>query len=176
MAKYQIGFLNQANLNQLSNGDLVGLVEKAGKTANSRLRALEKRGFTHGVYRSAMADLGLPRKRFHERAKTLSRAQLLHEAAALRSFLSSKTSTVRGQNLANRRRYNTAVQRGFEGTEEEFYEQIQRFYTEQAEQLFSSDVIYMAITEGTTDTLDAVLQKGSGKSAGEALLEYLAGK
>lgn len=176
MAKYQIGLLNQANLNSLNNRDLIAMVEKAAKTANARLRSLEKAGFTSGIYRSAMADLGLPRKRFHESAKTLTRQQLLHEAKALRSFLTAQTSTVRGQNQANRRRYKTAVQRGFKGSEEAFYAAVERFYTKHTERLFSSDVIYMAITEGTTDTLDAVLQECRGKSEGEALLEYLARK
>lgn len=167
-ANYDIGDVTKAK-----TADLIKAVERAGKVANTRLRALEKAGYTGGMYAHAMADLGLPRKRFKEHAKTMSRAALQREYTAIRSFMSAATSTPSGVRRANKRRYETAKQRGYVGTEEAFYSAVERYFTKKAEAVFSSDVIYSAITEGKTDIVTAVLNEEQTKTPGEALLEYL---
>lgn len=169
-ANYDIGDPGKA-----SNERLRSAVERAGRVANRRLASLKKAGFTGGMYANAMADLGLPRTRFKEHAKRMTRAQLLREYMIIRNFMSASTSTVRGVRKANRRRYQTAVERGFAGTEEEFYELVADYFAGNAEKLFSSNVIYEAITAADgghkRSVLDEVLESAP-KSKGAALLEY----
>lgn len=168
-AKYDIGDIGKA-----SNAELIAAIEKAAPTANKRMRALKKAGFTNGMYRNAIEDLGLGRERFKEHPQKLNRAQLIHEYTALRSFMSSKTSTVRGVRSTNRKRYNTALKRGFTGTEEEFYDLIEKYYTKDVEKKFSSTVIYDIITgenaNNKRDLVDEILSQNVSK--GEALLQY----
>ena len=177
MPKYQIGYWARYDIGDVSKAYTEVLrkaVERAGKAANSRLRDLEKAGFTSGMYVHAVTALG--RKRFKESAKKLTRAQLQREYAVLRSFMSAQSSTSAGVRRANKKRYETAKTRGFTGTEEEFYDMVERYYTKRVEQLYASNVIYEAITSGKTDIIDAVLQEEAVKTPGEALLQYLARK
>lgn len=178
MPKYHIATWQNydiGDLRQVSTPDLIKAVERAGKAANRRLRALEKAGFTGGMHAQAMADLGLPRTRFKESAKTMSRAQLLREYTIIRNFMSAKTSTPSGVRAANRRRYNTAVSRGFDGTEEEFYQLINDYFSENVEKLFSSEVIYDIITginaKNKRSVIDEIVSR-SGMTKGMALLDY----
>ena len=175
MEKYPIGYWARYDIGDMSKAtkdDLVKAVTRAGKAANRRLRALEKAGFTSGMYAHAVAALS-GRKRFKESAKNLTRAQLQYEYSILRSFMSASTSTPAGVRRANKKRYETAKTRGFTGTEEEFYDMVERFFTKRVEQLYSSNVIYDAITSGKTDLIDAVMQEETAKTPGEALLAYL---
>lgn len=178
MPKYQIGYWAKFDIGdpgKASNETLRKAVEKAGVAANRRLRSLEKAGFTGGMYKQAMADLGLPRKRFKEHAKSMSRGELLREYRNIRNFLSAQTSTPSGVRRANRKRYMTAVSRGFKGSEEEFYDLVDDYFNKNVEQLFSSNVIYDIITGENSDKkrsiVDAILSEQLS-SRGAALLEY----
>lgn len=178
MAKYPMGFWARYDIGDIrtaTNAELIRAVERAAKAANNRMRSLEKAGFTSGMYAHAVAAMS-GRKRFRESVKKLNRTQLQYEYAALRSFMSASTSTPEGVRRANKKRFETAKARGFTGTEEEFYDMVERFFTKRVEQLYSSNVIYDAITSGKTDLIDAVLQEETAKTPGEALLEYLARK
>lgn len=178
MPKYQIATWKNYDIGDVRNvstPDLIKAVERSGKAANQRLRALKKAGFTGGMYAQAMADLGLPRTRFKESAKTMTRAQLLREYMIIRNFMSAKTSTPSGVRSANKRRYETAVSRGFDGSEEEFYQLISDYFSKNVENLFSSDVIYDIITgvnaKKKRSVVDKILSK-QNLSRGEALLDY----
>ena len=120
--------------------DLRSAVRRAAKAANQRLVRLERAGFTGQAYKMAMKDLH-GRRRYYENAAKLTTAQLRHEYAILRDFISAKTSTVQGANATNRKRYQTALDRGFDGTEEEFYDLIDLYFGKEAEELYSSDII-----------------------------------
>lgn len=193
MPKYQIATWKNydvGDVRNVSTPDLIKAVERSGKAANQRLRSLEKAGFTGGMYAQAMADLGLPRTRFKESAKnmtgthrtrfkesakTMTRAQLLHEYMIIRNFMSAKTSTLSGIRSANKRRYETAVSRGFDGSEEEFYQLVGDYFSENVEKLFSSNVIYDIITgvnaKKKRSVVDDIISK-QNLSRGEALLDY----
>ena len=155
--------------------DLRSAVRRAAKAANQRLLRLERAGFTGQAYKMAMKDLH-GRRRYYENTAKLTTAQLRHEYAILRDFISAKTSTVQGVNSINYKRYIKAVEKGYDGTEEEFYDLVDKYFADEVEELFSSEIIYAAVTEGNTDMIDRVIARyraGEKITKGEALLEYM---
>ena len=166
---YDIGDPSQA-----SKEELVQAVRRAAKAANQRLLRLERAGHTNGIYENAMYDL-VNRRRFRERTEKLSLNELRHEYKILRSFLSAKSSTVQGRQDIIDKRYKTAQDRGFSGSLSDFEFEVVKYFSDNVERLFSSDVIYQSITGGHTDIIDAaVRQFGSEESKrGAALLYYL---
>lgn len=168
-ADYDIGDPSQAGQQELSVA-----VRRAAKAANQRLLRLERAGHTKGIYENAMYDL-VNRKRFKERTDKLSLNALRHEYKILRSFLSAKTSTVQGRQDTIDKRYKTAQDHGFSGSLEDFELAVTKYFAGNVESLYSSDIIYQAITDGKTDIIDAALdQYGADESKrGSALLYYL---
>lgn len=166
------------NLNTASKAELQSSVSSLARRANNRLRALEKAGYTSSAYKGAMKDLQC-KKRFREGTKTLSINELRREYAQLRDFLSAKTSTVSGVNNMNRKRYEKAVSYGFTGTEDEFYDMVDKLYTKKVEELYSSNIIYEAIVTGHTDIIQEVVARyetiasNRKEDRGRALIEYL---
>lgn len=168
-ADYDIGDPSQADQQELSIA-----VRRAAKAANQRLLRLERAGHTKGIYENAMYDL-VNRRRFKERTEKLSLNALRHEYKILRSFLSAKTSTVQGRQDTIDKRYKTAQDHGFSGSLEDFEFAVTKYFADNVESLFSSDIIYQAITGGKTDILDAAAEQfGADESKrGSALLYYL---
>lgn len=168
-ADYDIGDPSQADQQELSIA-----VRCAAKAANQRLLRLERAGHTKGIYENAMYDL-VNRRRFQERTGKLSLNALRHEYKILRSFLSAKTSTVQGRQDTIDKRYKTAQDHGFSGSLEDFEFAVTKYFADNVESLFSSDIIYQAITGGKTDILDAAVEQfGADESKrGSALLYYL---
>lgn len=169
--QYDLGNAYTAN-----RRDLESAVRRAAKTANQRLRRLEAAGMTTNMYKSAMRNLD-GRKRYTERPGKLTMAQLRHEYAILRDFLSAKTSLVQGQREADLKRYDKARSLGFEGSYEEFYNLVEKLFTEEVESLFSSNTIYKSIRTGTTDVLLKAVERHKKSKAknrrSRALLDYL---
>ena len=171
-ADYDIGDPSQADRQELSI-----VVRRAAKVANQRLLRLERAGATKGIYENAMYDL-VNRRRFKERTEKISLNALRHEYKILRSFLSAKTSTVQGRRETIDKRYKTAQDHGFTGSLEEFNFAVTKYFADNVESLFSSDVIYQSITSGKTNIIDAAVdQFGADESKrGSALLYYLGRK
>lgn len=151
-AHYEVPDLRTATAAELQRS-----VRRAAKTANQRIRELEKRGYTGGILNTVEAILG--RRRFQERPNKMSLAQLRREYGMLRTFISSKQSTLQGRKSANQARYETAKSRGFTGTIEEFYDAVTTYFDEQVERLFSSDIIYEAVLNDDTDVLDTIVKR-----------------
>lgn len=148
-------------------------VRKAAKAANQRMLRLERSGKTAGVYKLAQRNLDkLGRRRFKERPEKMTVNQLRHEYAILRDFLSAQTSTVQGIRAADDKRYEKAKQRGFTGSQDEWNELVVKYFDRKVQELFSSDVIYRAITNGDTDVIDAVI-RAAPTTKGAALTEYI---
>lgn len=148
-------------------------VRKAAKAANQRLLRLERAGKTAGVYKLAQRNLDkLGRRRFKERPEKMTVDQLRHEYAILRNFLSAQTSTVQGNRKADDKRYEKARQRGFEGSQDEWNQLVVRYFTGKVEELFSSDVIYRAITMQETNVIDDII-RAAPVTRGSALTQYL---
>ena len=163
-------------VNELTKAELVKAVRRAAKAANQRLLRLERAGLTKGVYATAQKNLG-KRRRFKEKPDKMTLGQLRTEYVNIREFLVSKTSTVQGRRDTDWKRYSKALSKGFLGTYEEFYEMIERYYIDKQESLFSSKVIYQAITENTTEDLDAAEEEAKkveeSRQKGAALLAYM---
>ena len=145
-------------LSKATNQDLARIVRRAAKAANQRLRRLEKLSLTSSAaYKRAMDTIDNDRKRFKERTGKLSRSELLKEYWGLQDFLGAKSSTPRGIRSIEDNRYLAAKERGFKGSPDEFKQLAEKFFQKATEKLLSSDVIYMAITENSTDIIDEIL-------------------
>lgn len=142
--------------------DLRRVVRRAAKAANQRLLRRERARRTKGVYAGTMAALGrLGRSRFAEsksRLEKMSVNDLRHEYVMLRDWLSAKTSTLQGLKASDDKRYQTAKERGFTGTPEEWNDIANRFFTKEMEGYYSSDILYQMATQGNTDIVDRILQ------------------
>jgi len=166
---------------KMSKQDLIKVVRKAAKAANQRLRSLEKNTNvnerTAGGYKYAKSQFpNKERPRFNERpTEKTELATLRHQYLQLRQFMTMKTSTPTGVKSVKDARYQTAKQQGFNGTQEEWDNAVQRFFTEKAEKLFDSKTIYSAITENNTDVLQDIIDADADnkRTRGQALLDYL---
>lgn len=160
----------------LGQKELAAAVRRAAKAANQRLVRLERAGATKGIYQMALDDL-VNRKRFTEFTKSKTVNELRHEYKMLRSFISAKSSTVAGRAEIINKRYQTAASKGYSGSPEQFELDVVKYFADQIESLFSSDVIYTSITSGKTDVIDAAVKRAEEKPAkeqrGAALLYYL---
>lgn len=166
---------SRGNPNSLSTAELREAVRKAAKAANQRLVRLERRGYTKGVYERAMNNLvSIGRRRFKENTAKLTQAELRREYAALRDFISAKSSTLQGRADIEEKRYNTAVKKGYKGTQDEFELEVEQAFSKSNESLYSSNVIYQALTSGRLDIIEKVVEesRAAPKTEGEALLAY----
>ena len=147
--------------------DLRRVVRSAAKAANQRLLRRERAGRTKGVYAGTMAALGrLGRRRFTEsksRLDKMSINELRHEYVILRDWLSAKTSTLQGLKAADDKRYQTARERGFTGTLEEWNEIAESFFTAERENFFDSNAIYMQVTAGNADIVQKIIERSQEK-------------
>ena len=166
--------------NRLTNAELVKVIRKAAKAANQRLRALEKSDVINtaktGAYKYAESQMPGVKPRFNERPKeSADRTTLKHMYLQLREFMTMKSSTVTGVRAIRDARYQTAVQRGFKGTPEQWDMAVRKFFTKAAERLFDSDKIYNAITNNNADVLEDIIaaDRDDQMSKGQALLDYV---
>lgn len=142
----------------VSRETLERAVSRAAKAANSRLRRMERKGETRNAYARAMRNLD-GRGRFYEYTKNKTLGELRTEYGYLRDFLSSKSSTIQGLQSIKYGRYRTAVGNGFTGTFDEFNTTISQVFSKYAESLFSSDVLYKAVTSGYSDVIMQVVER-----------------
>ena len=167
--------------NQLTKAELVKVIRKAAKAANQRLRAIEKSDVINtaktGAYKYAQSQMpGKIKPRFNERPKeTADRSTLKHQYLQLREFMTMKSSTVTGVRAIKDARYQTAVQRGFKGTAEQWDMAVQKFFTKANEKLFDSDKIYDAITGNKSDVLEDIIaaDRDDQMTKGQALHDYV---
>lgn len=142
--------------------ELQKVIERAAKTANSRLAALEKQGLTKYAYKRAEAMTGKPNKpRFSRAIKSMTRAQLESELSSLRDFLSMESSTVSGYKATVAAKYPRLLEAGFKGTEDELTFLFEKYMASEIEKIFGSDIIYQAIKtrdKEAFETFDAILE------------------
>lgn len=139
-----------------SEEELKGIVKKAAKAANTRLRTLEKKGLADKVpaYKSISGILKMERPRFKESTAKMSKEELTKEFLKLREFMGMKTSTMTGYKEWNENKVQAARDMGFTGTPEELAYLFNRYMTEKNESLFGSDIIYQAIVSNNIDKLE----------------------
>ena len=166
---------------QYSEEELRGIVKKAAKAANTRIRALEKKGLTqkspaYQYIASEKHGLGMERPRFKESTAKMSRAELNKEFLELREFMLKKTSTVTGYRDTVEKKVQKAREMGFTGTPEELSELFDRFWTEENEKLYGSEVLRQAIYSRQVSNLQEIAQAFQTKvdkdrQAGAMLIE-----
>lgn len=168
-ADYAIADPTRANQQELA-----AAVRRAAKAANQRLLRLERAGATKGVYALTMYEL-VNRKRFKENTAKMTTNALRHEYKILEKFIKSKTSTIQGRNDSIIKRFNTASERGFTGTLEEFEVSIEKAFAKHQESLFSSDILYQSVIEGNVDIIDAAVEQyaADAENRAKATLFYL---
>lgn len=156
----------QGDVSKATRSELMPLIQRASHVANERLRALERAGETGGAYKMAQTYLSLyDRSRFPEGSQILKNmryGRLQATYRELREFLSAESSTVGGIARIRKSRYNTAVERGYTGTEDEWNNAVIKYFAEVKEGLFSSDTVYNALTNQSgvsLDYLDKVIAK-----------------
>lgn len=139
-----------------SEEELKGIVKKAAKAANTRLRTLEKKGLADKApaYRSISGILKMERPRFKESTVKMTKEELTKEFLKLREFMGMKTSTMTGYKEWNDNKVQAARDMGFTGTPEELAYLFNRYLTEKNEALFGSDIIYQAIVSNNIDKLE----------------------
>lgn len=157
----------QGDVSSATRAELMPIIQRAAHVANERLRALERSGETGGgAYKMTKVYLLINgRTRFPEGNRILKNmryGQLQATYRELREFLSAESSTLSGISRIRKSRYDTAVQRGFTGTENEWNTAVVKYFAEVKEGLFSSDMVYNALTNQSgmsLDYLDKVIAK-----------------
>lgn len=152
---------------QYSEEELRGIVKKAAKAANTRIRTLEKKGLTEKApaYKWLKSEhgIGMERPRFKESTVKMSRAELNKEFLKLRDFMLKKTSTVTGYRDTVEKKVQKAREMGFTGTPEELSELFDKFWTEQNEKLYGSEVLRQAIYTGQAQNIQEIAQQFQGQ-------------
>lgn len=163
-----------------SEEELKGIVKKAAKAANTRLRTLEKKGLADKspAYKWMKYKTGEEKPRFKEGISKLSREELEKEFIRLREFMIKKTSTVTGYREVVEKNVQRARDMGFTGTPEELGALFTKYMTEKNEALFGSDIIYQAIVTNRGDNLQEVAREfqarvDKDRQRGAMLLELL---
>lgn len=108
-----------AYISEMSDARLKAFIQSQGKTANQRLRELEKQGLetSSAAYRyanrlladgdTAMTTTKAGELKFNVNTRGKSQAELRHMAATIRGFMQAKTSTTTGLNRAAKKAYET---------------------------------------------------------------------
>ena len=163
-----------------SEDELRGIVKKAAKAANTRIRTLEKKGLADKApaYKWMKYKTGEEKPRFKEGISKLSREELEKEFIRLREFMIKKTSTVTGYREVVEKNVQRARDMGFTGTPEELSALFTKYMTEKNEALFGSDIIYQAIVTNRGDNLQEVAREfqarvDKDRQRGAMLLELL---
>lgn len=148
-----------------SEDELRGIVKKAAKAANTRIRTLERKNLSDKspAYKWLQKRTEQEKPRFKEGVTKMTRAELEKQFISLREFMIKKTSTVTGYRETVEKKVERAREMGFTGTSEELGDLFDRYMTEKNEQLYGSEVIYQAITSNQIDNLQQIAQEFQGK-------------
>ena len=150
-----------------SEDELKGIVKKAAKAANTRIRTLERKNLSDKspAYKWLQKRTEQEKPRFKEGVTKMTRAELEKQFISLREFMIKKTSIVTGYRESVEKKVERAREMGFTGTPEELGDLFDRYMTEKNEQLYGSEVIYQAITSNQIDNLQQIAQEFQGKVA-----------
>ena len=148
-----------------SEDELKGIVKKAAKAANTRIRTLERKNLSDKspAYKWLQKRTEQEKPRFKEGVTKMTRAELEKQFISLREFMIKKTSIVTGYRESVEKKVERAREMGFTGTPEELGDLFDRYMTEKNEQLYGSEVIYQAITSNQIDNLQQIAQEFQGK-------------
>ena len=157
-------------LNNLTAKQLAGYIENYGKTVNTRLSSLEKKGYAE----SSLAFRYITEKDPHRweyvtksksgytkislKTKGLSRNQLLAKATTIQGFLNAKTSTLSGIKKAYEKSLNTLNERKNTNLSwEEYKNLVTHDKWKEASKKFSSDQILAIVRKYSVDKAIEIL-------------------
>lgn len=161
------------NATSYTREELEQIVRRASGAANRRLKRLEEAGETKGIYKRALGMLKTQgRTKFSGAVKSMTRTELVAEYLRLRDFLSSKTSTMQGIKDWKRNVYQSLVDRGFTGSQEELSELFDKYMTKELEAALGSDVVYTLLQtdngrpflQRAKDAIDRAKQTGESQT------------
>ena len=161
------------NATSYTREELEQIVRRASGAANRRLKRLEEAGETKGIYKRALGMLETQgRTKFSGAVKSMTRNELVAEYLRLRDFLSSKTSTMQGIKDWKRNVYQSLVDRGFTGSQEELSELFDKYMTKELEASLGSDVVYTLLQtdngrpflQRAKDAIDRAKQTGESQT------------
>ena len=157
-------------LNKLTAKQLAGYIANYGKTVNTRLSALEKKGYAE----SSVAFRYITEKDPHRgeyvtksksgytkislKTKGLSRNQLLAKATTIQGFLNAKTSTISGTKKAYDKSLNTFNERkNTNFSQEEYKDLVTHDKWKDASKKFGSDQILAIVRKYSVDKAMEIL-------------------
>ena len=161
------------NATSYTREELEQIVRRASGAANRRLKRLEETGETKGIYKRALGMLETQgRTKFSGAVKSMTRTELVAEYLRLRDFLSAKTSTMQGIKDWKRNVYESLVDRGFTGSQEELSELFDKYMTKELEATLGSDVVYTLLQtdngrpflQRAKDAIDRAKQTGESQT------------
>lgn len=139
---------------KLRKRELAQTASKLAKTANTRLRALEKRGLQNGsnAYRyieklhfdkdNATATDSQGRMKFNTNFRGLSYQEIQHRIGEINNFLKAQTSTISGVNAKYKKGYETYKERyGVDISYSDFTDLMRNDTMKRLKMQFSSSVI-----------------------------------
>lgn len=138
-------------IKEYTTEELRDINRRAAKAANSRLRALEKAGYTKWAYNMAIRLTGKEKPRFTESKAAigkLSRQQLESLFYNLREYMTAQTSTVQGMKAQEHKYLKAAQDMGFEGTSDDLSALFEKYMTKELENKLGSDIIRGEIMSG----------------------------
>lgn len=138
-------------IKEYTTEELRDINRRAAKAANSRLRALEKAGYTKWAYNMAVRLTGKEQPRFIESQSAigkLSRQQLESLFYNLREYMTAQTSTVQGMKAQEQKYLKAAQDMGFEGTSDDLSASFEKYMTKELENILGSDIIRVEIMSG----------------------------
>ena len=159
-------------LNKLTAKQLAGYIANYGKTVNTRLSALEKKGYAE----SSVAFRYITEKDPHRleyvtksksgytkislKTKGLSRNQLLAKATTIQGFLNAKTSTISGTKKAYEKSLNTFNERNnTKLSQKEYKDIVTHDKWKDASKKFGSDQILAIAQTYSVDKAMKILDK-----------------
>lgn len=157
-------------LNKLTAKQLAAYIANYGKTVNTRLSALEKKGYAE----SSLAFRYITEKDPHRweyvtksksgyakislKTKGLSRNQLLAKATTIQGFLNAKTSTISGIKKAYDKSLNTLNKRkNINLSQEEYKDLVTHDKWKDASKKFGSDQILAIVRKYSVDKAMEIL-------------------
>lgn len=161
------------NATSYTREELEQIVRRASGAANRRLKRLEEAGETNGIYKRVLGMLETQgRTKFSGAVKSMTRTELVAEYLRLRDFLSAKTSTMQGIKDWKRNVYESLVDRGFTGSQEELSELFDKYMTKELESALGSDVVFTLLQtdngrpflQRATDAIDRAKQTGESQT------------
>lgn len=161
------------NATSYTREELEQIVRRASGAANRRLKRLEEAGETNGIYKRALGMLETQgRTKFSGAVKSMTKTELVAEYLRLRDFLSAKTSTIQGIKDWKRNVYESLVDRGFTGSQEEISELFDKYMTKELEAALGSEVVFTLLQtdkgrpflQRATDAIDRAKQTGESQT------------